>query len=260
MTDLISICVTTYNRSHGLRVAVESILQQGHAEFEVVICDNASTCDTAVVASELCRFDSRIRYVRHPENMGPVRNFMSGLEHCRGRYFMWLADDDWLGENYLSTCLSFLKEHPEHALACGQIQYYKKGAYSHNGRVVNVEDEEPMRRVLNYYRQVGDNGTYYGLMRLEAVKNVPMRQVVGTDWFFVACMAFQGKIRSLDTTCIHRDYNWNESSFERVARDESIIGFDARNAYRCIAVEAFEDVLHHPVYASLSMVNVLVLP
>lgn len=252
MPDLVSVCVTTYNRSRGLRAAVESLLRQDHAEFEVIICDNASTDDTAKVASELCQTDSRVRYLRHAENLGPVRNFMSGLEHCRGRFFMWLADDDWLGENYLSRCVAFLNANVGHSLVCGRIRYYKSGEYSHDGRVVTVEGEDPMQRVLRYYRLVGDNGTYYGLMRLAEVKRAPMRQVVGTDWFFVACMAFQGKIRSLDEMCIHRDYTWDQSSFERIAKNEGIGGFDARNAYRSIAAEAFEDVLGHPVYASLS--------
>lgn len=251
-SELVSICVITYNRSRGLRIAVESVLRQDHTDFEVIICDNASTDDTLKVVEDLCRIDSRVRHLRHPENMGPVRNFMSGIEHCRGRYFMWLADDDWLDPNYLSTCLSFLRQNPDHALACGRILYYHDGKYRHEGRVITLEDDSPLRRVLNYYRLVGDNGTYYGLMRLEQVRKVPMNQVVGTDWFFVAGIAFQGKIRSLGTTCIHRDYTWDKSSFQRISQSHSHTDFDARHPYLSIAVDAHEDILMQPLYQSLS--------
>lgn len=248
---LVSICVTTFNRSAGLRHAVESVLSQDHEDLEVIICDNASTDDTAETAAVLCRKDSRVRYIRHRENIGAVRNFMSGLPHCGGEYFMWLADDDWLGEGYLSTCARFLDQHPEHVGAYGRVRYYKQGVSSHDGRVITLEQDDPEQRLLEYYQAVGDNGIYYSLMRLEQVKKVPQRVVMGTDWFFVAGMAWQGKIRALDDTIIHRDYNWNATSFDRIARSQGIEGFAAKSPYLAIALEAFEDIVTQPLYASL---------
>lgn len=248
---LVSICVTTYNRSAGMRHAVESVLSQDHEDFEVIICDNASSDDTAENAAGLCRKDSRVRHIRHSENLGAVRNFMSGLPHCRGEYFMWLADDDWLGEGYLSTCARFLEGHPGHVGAHGKVRYYKQGVYSHDGRVISLEQDDPERRLLEYYRAVGDNGIYYSLMRLEQVRKVPQRVVMGTDWFFVAGMAWQGKIRALEDTAIHRDYNWSATSFERIARSQGIEGFAAKSPYLAIALEAFDDILTQPLYASL---------
>ncbi|MFN7562070.1 MAG: glycosyltransferase family 2 protein [Prosthecobacter sp.] len=251
MPALISICLTTYNRSAGLRHAVESVLSQDYPRFELIICDNASSDDTTSVARDLCAKDERVRYLRHPENMGSIANFMSGLPHCRGEYFMWLADDDWLGEGYLSTCAGFLDQHPDHVGAYGRVRYYKQGVYSHEGRVITLDQDAPEHRLLSYYQAVGDNGIYYSLMRLEQVKKVPQRVVMGTDWFFVAGMAWQGKIRALDDTIIHRDYNWNATSFDRIARSQGIEGFAARSPYLAIALEAFEDIRKQPLYASL---------
>jgi glycosyltransferase involved in cell wall biosynthesis len=250
--DLVSVCVPTFQRPQGLLAAVESVLRQDYAEFEVIICDNASADATGEVAAELCRRDARVRYLRHPNNLGPTRNFMSGLPLCRGSYFMWLADDDWLDPNYLSVCLGFLQAHPEHVLAGGRIRYYRQGNYRNDGLRLTLEEPDPLARVLRYYQCVADNGTFYGVMRMAPAVRVPFHPVIGGDWFFLAAMAFQGKIHSVDTTSIHRDDTWDRTSFQRIARHEGIKGFDLCNPHLTIAWNAHEDILTQPVYTTLS--------
>ena len=62
---LVSIVMATWNRSGGMRVAVESIRKQSWNAWELIIVDDGSWDDTLAVAEVLAGRDSRIR-VRPP--------------------------------------------------------------------------------------------------------------------------------------------------------------------------------------------------
>ena len=122
-----------------------------------------------------------MRYFRHPENRGPTANFDAARRLASGDYFIWLADDDWLGPAYVRRCQEELAANPDHALVCGRVRYYKKGEFSFDGPQVNVLARAAGRRVLHYYRRVGDNGTFYGLLRRKQILNIPLVNVMGGD-------------------------------------------------------------------------------
>ena len=66
----ITIGLPVYNGERYLEDSVESILGQTYANFELLIVDNASSDGTERICRELCRLDSRVRYVRHSANIG----------------------------------------------------------------------------------------------------------------------------------------------------------------------------------------------
>src|SRR5436190_2523908 len=116
---LVSICIPTYNRSLSLVRAVGSALAQDYDKLEIVISDNASTDETGNVCVELCKKDTRIRYIRQPKNLGMTENFRRALGASHGAYFMWLSDDDWLDRSYVSQCMHFLTTNGDYVLVCG---------------------------------------------------------------------------------------------------------------------------------------------
>jgi hypothetical protein len=99
-TSLHSICIPTFNRADLLREAITNALSQSNPNIEVLVSDNASTDHTQAVVRSFN--DARLKYHRHPSNIGPVPNFLSLLEMASGEYMSWLQDDDlivgWLSE------------------------------------------------------------------------------------------------------------------------------------------------------------------
>ena len=73
--------------------AVESVLTQSFADFEIVIVDDGSTDGTA---SALARFDARLKIVRTArKGVSAARN--TGVRRSSGRYIALLDSDDlWL--------------------------------------------------------------------------------------------------------------------------------------------------------------------
>src|SRR5438105_14327682 len=96
----VSVFVPTYNTAQYLGVAIESVLAQAFGDFELVVCDNASTDTTP----ELCgRYgDPRLRYVRFDELVGQAANRNRCLDLATGEYIILLHSDDELLPEFLA--------------------------------------------------------------------------------------------------------------------------------------------------------------
>jgi glycosyltransferase involved in cell wall biosynthesis len=111
MMPQISVCIPTYNRKTLLSSAIQSVLQQTHQDLEIIVCDDGSTDDTPALIAQFQ--ESRIRYIRHPENIGKSNNMRSGFEAAIGEYFIKFDDDDRLTPDFLAQTVSVLQRCPE---------------------------------------------------------------------------------------------------------------------------------------------------
>ncbi|MBH8565806.1 glycosyltransferase family 2 protein [Nostoc sp. CENA67] len=116
MTPKVSICIPTYNRANLLPYAVNSVLVQTYTDFELIICDDGSTDDTAQIVSQW--HDPRIHYIRHPVNGGRSRNMRSGFEAACGSYFIKFDDDDALTPEFLEKTVAILDAEPSVDFIC----------------------------------------------------------------------------------------------------------------------------------------------
>lgn len=106
----VSVCIPTFNRSTLLPFAITSVLQQTYSDFEVIVCDDGSTDDTAQVMAYFT--DPRVRYIRHAQNIGKSNNMRSGFAAATGEYFIKFDDDDRLTPNFLADTVHVLINHP----------------------------------------------------------------------------------------------------------------------------------------------------
>lgn len=114
----LSILVPTYNYAAYLPQALQSVLTQDFSDFELIISDNASTDNTAEIIQMFLERDTRIRYIRQPQNYGMVANWNLCLQEARGEYVYFLfADDFLLDRGALSDFVATLDQHLEATLA-----------------------------------------------------------------------------------------------------------------------------------------------
>jgi len=109
----VSIGVPVYNGENYIKEALDSILAQTYADFELIISDNASTDRTPEICRAYAAKDPRIRYYRNAENLGGAPNYNRTFELSSGEYFKWAAHDDVLAPDFLLRCVQVLDEHPE---------------------------------------------------------------------------------------------------------------------------------------------------
>ncbi len=106
---IFSIGITTFDRRAMLIEAINSVLQQTYADFEVIISnDNPAR---KITADSLKIWDTRVRIINQEKNLGEFNNMNYLLNESKGEYFTWLADDDLYNNYFLETAHNILKKH-----------------------------------------------------------------------------------------------------------------------------------------------------
>lgn len=85
---MVSVVVTTRNHGPYLRDAIAAIgAQELDGEVETIVCDNASTDDTAALMRAIVESAERpLTYARLKKDIGPARSRNIGMELARGRF------------------------------------------------------------------------------------------------------------------------------------------------------------------------------
>lgn len=96
---MVSIIIPTKNRSSELKRAINSVLNQTHRDFEILVVDDYSDEDIKSIVDFFD--DNRIYYFKNAtiiSNANVCRNI--GLKEAKGRYVAMLdSDDEWLPDH-----------------------------------------------------------------------------------------------------------------------------------------------------------------
>ncbi|MCB9454525.1 MAG: glycosyltransferase family 2 protein [Anaerolineaceae bacterium] len=153
---LVSIGLPIYNAGAETRKIIECVLAQDYQDFELIVSDNASTDDTWSICQEYAQRDSRIRLYRNETNQGALINFERVFELATGKYFAWIAHDDYWEPGYIEACVKKL-ESESTAVLCYSDQLFTN---THTGVVAEVK-----------YTFRGDHPKFGGRVRALLAKN-----------------------------------------------------------------------------------------
>jgi hypothetical protein len=109
--------MTAYNRERFIAEAIESVLGQTFADFEVLVVDDCSTDGTRDVAADYARRDPRVRLVLNERNLGDYPNRNHAARQVRTPYFKFHDSDDVMYPHCLQVMYGMLKEEPRAAFA-----------------------------------------------------------------------------------------------------------------------------------------------
>ncbi len=106
MTSMISVIITTYNRSQFILRAIHSVLNQTIENYEIIVIDDGSTDDTSEVLASLIQ-TKKIKYF-YQQNKGVSAARNAGVQFSRGEYLSFLDSDDEWNPYKLKSQLDFL--------------------------------------------------------------------------------------------------------------------------------------------------------
>ncbi|HME44410.1 MAG TPA: glycosyltransferase [Syntrophorhabdales bacterium] len=106
-----SILLPTRDRLNLLKYAIETVIKQDYADWEVIVSDNCSNEDVAGYVQSLA--DQRIKYYRTDRFLPVTENWNNALHRSTGDYFIMLGDDDCLMRGCLSALHRLINEHNE---------------------------------------------------------------------------------------------------------------------------------------------------
>lgn len=134
----VSVVTATYNRSDVLVHAIDSVIAQSFADWELIVVGDACTDDTAERVASVG--DDRIRFVNRRENHGEqsVPN-NEGAAMARGRFIAFLNHDDMWYPDHLESGLATLRR-------SGADLVYSLRATLAPDRSVDVHGADAVRR------------------------------------------------------------------------------------------------------------------
>ncbi len=125
----ISIIIPTHNRSHIVKRAVTSVLDQTFKYTEIIVVDDCSTDKTEHVIKEISKVDARVKYVRTDKNIGGAAARNRGVSESFGKYIAFLDDDDEALPDWLEKSIEKISTLPESwALLC--CRWYQKSEFT----------------------------------------------------------------------------------------------------------------------------------
>jgi glycosyltransferase involved in cell wall biosynthesis len=214
----ITIGIPVRNGARTLRQALDSCLRQTCRDIEVVVSDNASTDETSRIIEDYRRRDPRVRLLRQDLPVSMWENHRATFEAARGKYFMWGADDDILGDDWVGTLLGHLERNPDVGLAYGSLRLFNE-----HDDVEGTSFEWPVtmdsRDLPTWRRILMDKQSGYpaqGLFRRDLLQGYEWwEHTISPDWPFLVFMLVRTNIVQFGGPILYRTTNTGGSGWER---------------------------------------------
>lgn len=108
MNELVSVIMPSYNTANFIEESINSVLNQTHQNFELIIVDDCSTDNTDEIIAGIK--DERIKYIKNEKNSGAAVSRNRALREAKGKWIAFLDSDDvWLPEK-LEKQIAFMKK------------------------------------------------------------------------------------------------------------------------------------------------------
>lgn len=110
---LVSVIMPVFNGEAYLAEAIESILEQTFADFELLVVDDGSRDRSVEIIRAYSKRDDRIRAYQHARNLGMAAARNRGLAAASGKYITGMDCDDVSLPERLRKQVNFLDANPE---------------------------------------------------------------------------------------------------------------------------------------------------
>lgn len=111
-SPLVSVLLPVYNAADTLPEALDSLLAQTLADFEIIAVDDGSTDDSGAILHATAARDPRIRPAFAP-HAGLIAALNRGLAECRGEFVARMDADDYAYPERLARQAALLQEQPD---------------------------------------------------------------------------------------------------------------------------------------------------
>lgn len=117
----VSVLLPVYNGEKYLAVAIESILNQSFADFELIILDDSSTDGSREIAELARKRDSRVVVLANAQNLGVGATLNIGLQVASGELIARMDHDDISRPTRLQEQVEFLRSNTDVGLLGARV-------------------------------------------------------------------------------------------------------------------------------------------
>lgn len=206
MNPKISVIIPTFNAGATLQAALDSVLAQSYAGFEVRIMDGASSDNTASIAKEYASRDARIHWASEPD--GGIYDAMNkGIEKARGEWIYFLGSDDTLyNTSVFEVIVNTAANHPQAGMVYGNVLLSASIGFNHDSLIFAGEFSSNRLLQMNLCHQA----VFYSRTLFARFGKFNTRYRLLADWDFnLRCFNRAGAVY---TDCIVANFSAGASS------------------------------------------------
>tara|TARA_R110002073_G_scaffold56835_15_gene144536 strand:- start:79 stop:840 length:762 start_codon:yes stop_codon:yes gene_type:complete len=106
---MVSIITPSYNSEQFIATTIQSVIDQTHKDWELILVDDASMDDTYSIISGFLKTDNRIQLLKQEKNLGTGAARNLAIKAAQGNYIAFLDADDVWKPTKLETQLKHMK-------------------------------------------------------------------------------------------------------------------------------------------------------
>jgi len=224
----ISIGLPCYNEAPFIEETLRSLLAQTETDFELIVCDNASTDGTLEIVRRVAAEDSRITVHASATNTGAMANYLRALELATAPYMMWAGGHDLFAKDYLKKLRLLLDADPGCVLAYADSVFIAHDGRSLPGEPVetgiDLADASAARRFKTLVWRLHRCDMVCGMMR-RALIDTTQFKTRSPDMVVLADLALHGKLRRVPELLFFRRRNRGVETQEMRQEHLKQVGF-----------------------------------
>jgi abequosyltransferase len=170
----ISVCIPAYSRKEFLPPLLESILLQDSDDYEVIVAEDMSPQRAEIAA--ICNhysslFDGRLRLILNDINLGYDKNLKSLVRASRGRFCLFMGNDDLMAPNALREIINSISAYPD-------ATYFLRAYRWFHGSPVHPSYYQDIHYYYKSHEFRGDSAFAIGIRRAGILSGFTIRRDV----------------------------------------------------------------------------------
>ena len=191
----VSVLMTIYNAERYLKKAIDSILTQKFADWELIAVDDGSTDQSTEIL--LALDDPRVRLFILPENIGRTPALRYAFGQARGEYIAVLDADDIAFQGRLGRQVDFLDNHAEVVFVASWTEIIDEA-----GRIICTleppTNSEDLLDCLGWANPMVHSSAMYRSVAASEVGGYPEEFAYAQDIALVQLLAQHGRLSIID--------------------------------------------------------------
>lgn len=111
---LVTIGITNFNGKKYLSKCIDSFLNQSYSNIEILLIDDCSTDGSEKLIKDYEEKYKNINAIYHDVNSGGAsKGIQEVIGNAKGKYFQWIACDDFVEKDAISKFVNYLERNPE---------------------------------------------------------------------------------------------------------------------------------------------------
>jgi len=213
----VTVGVPTWNNEATILATLKSLANQTYKDLMVVVSNDSSTDRTQQIITEFAKNNVNIKIINQKKNLGLYQNMAFCAQESTSKYFMWLAGDDYISNDFIENNVNFLESNPGY-VASSALPIFSFQDESELGHAINLHGDL-RNRLRNFFKYANySHNVFYSVLKTETVKNFKYLgdSFAAADWAFDLYLISLGKVNTsskghifLGTNGVSRSYGAN---------------------------------------------------